>query len=65
MGGGRDQSSAYEADADAERTKQTRAKPLPFIQQAKQQVRRAYALFSLALHLFTCQEDYLFGAGGE
>src|SRR6266567_5916103 len=50
---------------DAERAQQACANSLAFIHQAKQQMRRAYALFSLALHLFCCQEDHLFGAGCE
>ena len=62
---GRNQRRARLQETDAERTKQARAKPLAFIHQAKQQMHRAYALFSLALHLLPCQEDHLFGAGCE
>jgi hypothetical protein len=65
MGSRRDERGARLEKTDAQRAQQTRADPLAFMQQAKQKMRRADALLSLALHLFCCQDDHLFGAGGE
>ncbi len=50
IGSGRYQRRACLQEADAQRAKQACANPLPFIHQAKQQMHRAYALLSLALH---------------
>ena len=65
IGSGRGERGARLQKTDTQRAQQTRADPLAFIQQTKQKMRRADALFSLALHLFCCQEDHLFGARGE
>src|SRR5215831_9066912 len=57
VGSRRDERGARLEKTDAQRAQQTRADPFPFIQQTKQQMHRANALLSLALRLFSCQDD--------